>query len=168
MKASELMFGDLVLYKYQKVSMVPLGENELSRTVENFEKIIRVESVDGNSVSYKTKTADGPGLEYYVTVPEENLSPILLTTETLEKNNFKVAAVNLMADYWYEDPDYSIGVDLNPTSADKNRTILVVNFITNFKVLLQDSSSPTDQKPFSVHDLQHAIRAAGVNKEIVV
>lgn len=165
MKASELMTGDLVLYKYQKVSMIPLGENELSRTVENFEKIIRVESVNGNSVSYKEKTAEG--LEYYVTVSEEYLRPVLLTTEILKKNNFRVGAVNLVTDYWYETSDYSIGVDLNTTS-DKNKVILVSNKITKFNVLLQDSSSPTDKKPFSVHDLQHAIRAAGVNKEIVV
>lgn len=166
MKASELMFGDLVLYKYQKVSMVPLGENELSKTVEDFEKIIRVESVNGNSVSYKEKTAEG--LEYYVTVNEEYLRPVLLTTEILKKNNFKESAVNLVADYWCEDPDYSIGAGLNPTAADMNRSIVVNNWITNFKVLLQDSSSPTKQKPFGVHDLQHAIRAAGVNKEIIV
>lgn len=168
MKASELMFGDLVLYKYQKVSMVPLGENELSRTVENFEKIIRVESVDGNSVSYKTMTADGPGMVYYVTVSEENLRPILLTPEILEKNNFRVGAVNLVTDYWCENSDYSIGVNLNLEAADINRTILVVNFVTNFKVLLEDSSLPANQKPFGVHDLQHALKAAGVNKEIVV
>ena len=165
MKASELMFGDLVLYKYQKVSMVPLGENELSRTVEDFEQIIRVETIDGNSVSYKTKTADN--LEYYVTVTEEYLRPILLTTEILKKNNFKDATTNLMADYWCEDPDYSIGVNLNATS-DKNKAILVSNKITKFKVLLQEARSSTNQKHFGVHDLQHAIRAAGVNKEIVV
>lgn len=167
MKASELMTGDLVLYKYQKVSMVPLGENEFSRTVEDFEQIIRVESVEGNSVSYKTKTADGPGLEYYVTVLEENLGPILLTPEILKKNNFKDATTNLMADYWCGDSDYSIGVNLNSTS-DKNKAILVSNKITKFKVLLQESRSSTDQKHFGVHDLQHAIRAAGVNKEIIV
>lgn len=167
MKARELMVGDLVLYKYQKVLMVPIGENELSRTVENFEQIIRVESVDGNSVSYKTKTADGPGMVYYVTVPEENLSPILLTPEILKKNNFKDATTNLMADYWCEDSDYSIGVNLNSTS-DKNKAILVSNKITKFKVLLQESRSSTDRKPFGVHDLQHAIRAAEVNKEIIV
>ena len=167
MKASELMFGDLVLYKYQRVSMVPSGENELSKTVEDFEQVIRVETVDGNSVSYKTKTADGPGLEYYVTVPEENLRPILLTTEILKKNNFKDATTNLMADYWCEDHDYSIGVNLNATS-DKNKAILVSNKITKFKVLLQEARSSTNQKHFGVHDLQHAIRTAGVNKEIVV
>ena len=165
MKASELMFGDLVLYKYQKVSMVPSGENELSRTVEDFEKIVRVESVNGNSVSYKEKTSGG--LEYYVTVTEEYLRPVLLTTEILKKNNFRVGAVNLVTDYWYETSDYSIGVDLNTTS-DKNKVILVSNKITKFNVLLQEARSSTNQKHFGVHDLQHAIRAAGVNKEIVV
>jgi hypothetical protein len=165
MKASELMTGDLVLYKYQRVSMVPLGENELSRTVENFEKIVRVESVNWNSISYKEKTAEG--LEYYVTVNEEYLRPVLLTPEILKKNNFKDATTNLMADYWCGDSDYSIGVNLNSTS-DKNKAILVSNKITKFKVLLQESRSSTDQKHFGVHDLQHAIRAAGVNKEIIV
>lgn len=166
MKASELMIGDLVLYKYQRVSMVPLGENELSKTVENFEKIIRVESVNWNSISYKEKTAEG--LEYYVTVNEEYLRPVLLTLEILKKNNFKESAINLVAGYWYEDSGYSIGVSLNPTAADMNRAILVINLVTNFKVFLEDSSLPTDQKPFGVHNLQHTIRAAGVNKEIVV
>lgn len=166
MKASELMTGDLVLYKYQRVSMVPLGENELSRTVENFEKIVRVESVNWNSISYKEKTAEG--LEYYVTVNEEYLRPVLLTLEILKKNNFKESAINLVAGYWCEDPGYSIGVSLNPTAADMNRAILVINLVTNFKVFLEDSSLPTDQKPFGVHDLQHAIRAAEVNKEIIV
>ena len=73
-----------------------------------------------------------------------------------------------MAGYWYEDSGYSIGVSLNPTAADMNRAILVINLVTNFKVFLEDSSLPTDQKPFGVHNLQHTIRAAGVNKEIVV
>jgi hypothetical protein len=166
MKASELMTGDLVLYKYQKVSMVPLGENEFSRTVEDFEQIVRVESVNWNSISYKEKTAEG--LEYYITVNEEYLRPVLLTLEILKKNNFKESAINLVAGYWYEDSGYSIGVSLNPTAADMNRAILVINLVTNFKVFLEDSSLPTDQKPFGVHNLQHAIRAAGVNKEIIV
>lgn len=96
------------------------------------------------------------------------VEPIPLTQEILEKNGFKKDAfTNLSLDYYYGDDEYSICVNLNST-CDKSKSVWVEKRSSRFRVSIEESRHSLDKKPLYVHELQHALRLCGIEKDIVL
>lgn len=141
MKANELMIGDYI-------SVKPSGMP------------IKVAAVHHKKVAYHTV------INKLAWVRESLLEPIHLTPEILEKNGFKKDAfTNLSPDYYYNDDEYSIYINLNST-CDKSKSIWIEKRSSRFTVSIEESRHSLDKKPLYVHQLQHALRLCGIEKEI--
>ncbi len=136
MKANELMVGDFI------------------RTIFP-QKIIKVKEIKQSCVY-----TDDNGYEY------NEIEPIPLTPEILEKNDFKKDAfTNLSPDYYFGNDEYSICVNLNST-CDKSKSIWIEKRSSRFTVSIEESRHSLDKKPLYVHQLQHALRLCGIEKTI--
>lgn len=99
---------------------------------------------------------------------DEHWYGIELTPEILEKNGFKVGGfTNLSPDYYHEDGVCSVCVNLKST-CDKSKSIWVKNKESRFSVTVEESRYSLEKKPLMLHQLQHAFRLAGIEKEIVI
>lgn len=93
-------------------------------------------------------------------------SGIPLTPEILEKNGFKKDAfTNLSMDYYFNNNEYSICINLNST-CDKSKSVWIEKRSSRFTVSIEESRHSLDKKPLYVHQLQNALRLCGINKEI--
>lgn len=89
----------------------------------------------------------------------ENIEPILITPEILEKNGFvKESEVGYERFEWRENG--SVAITLNRDSFSKSETFV----LTTFKIGINGWLLKIEH----VHQLQHAIRLAGIEKEIEV
>ena len=94
--------------------------------------------------------------------------PIPLTAEILEKNGFeRDAFTNLSPDFFYEDDACSISINLNST-CDKCKSIWVKNRNLRITASIEESRHSLQKKPLLLHQLQHALRLCGIEKEIIL
>ncbi len=138
MKVEEIMINDYLMYK---------GD-----------QIVQAKGIDlyGNGyVSFER--------EFY---PIDSFSPINLTDEIMERIGFKKDAfTNLSPDYYYEDDECSICVNLNST-CDKCKSIWVENKQTRCSVSMEESRHSMNKRILYLHDIQHAIIFSGLNNKI--
>lgn len=92
----------------------------------------------------------------------ELIEPIPLTQEILEKNGFENGKFNVSPQYYLEDNDVFIGVTLKDIP-DKHKGI----DIAKGKLYFQYDISYIEE-PIYVHQLQHALRLCGIEKEIIL
>ena len=107
-------------------------------------------------------------LDYNDLYEYDEIEPIPITPEILEKNGFKKDAfTNLSPDYYFGDDEYSICINLNST-CDKSKSIWIEKRSSRFTVSIEESRHSLDKKPLYVHQLQYALKLCGIKKEIVL
>jgi len=112
-----------------------------------YQNPIRVEGMDISGYSLITSDRDDVGFD--------GVQPIPLTPEILEKNGFEdvgseVYECDVLPFYiWLERDRHRLGIDIEDSTYDKE----------NFAQMLRVPVS-------YVHDLQHALRLCGIEKEI--
>ena len=152
MKAEDLMSGDWV-HSISTIHNVSFPDNGVIQDegYTTIRKPIKITTVSENCVSYYSNK-----LEIYITVSNEEIEPIQLTPEILEKNGFKTEFYS----------DYKV-YELNNFKVCKS-------YCDYFEVcdLWKDSDFGWEIISFCpciyVHQLQHALRLCGINKEIMV
>ena len=160
MKAEDLMIGDWV-HLINTTHNVSFQENGVIQD-EGYTTIrtpIKMTTVSENCVSYYSNK-----LEIYITVSSEEIEPILLTPEILEKNGFNDTSfeANKKHKYIIHTDEYQLGYYPNTNSFnvykkgidpfyDKNK------FCCGFQNIVK-----------YVHELQHVLKLCGIDKEIVV
>ena len=142
MKQTDLMIGDWVQFTY-----TPYGQNE-SRTI-----VFQVSEVENFSAAGLYFVC---GVKYGRVCEVEKLQPIPLTAEILEKNGF--------------DGEYKASYQIYESKE------FDVMYISIWKNRLSIRKSPDIRQPHSserlsitcnyVHELQHAFRLCGIEKEI--
>lgn len=85
------------------------------------------------------------------------LDPIPLTAEILEKNEFEMGS---SGNYWFSDEDEGLEITFFPKG--KNYTNGAYDFVDIYKGCLSIIELPVG----FVHELQHALRLCGIDKEI--
>ena len=97
-----------------------------------------------------------------LTADVDKVLPIPLTPEILEKNGFKNGKLNVSPQYYLEDNGVFIGVTLKDIP-DKHKGIDIAKGRLCFQL---DVSRM--EEPLYIHQLQHALRLAGIDKEIIL
>lgn len=137
MKANELMQGDIVLYEYD-------GQKFPAMVIEIYRNSVLVESTNG---------------EYEpIEIEEDKIFPVDLTPKILEKNGFVYKKLKGIGDkeIWRIEDDY-YDIDIYEWS----------DSIWIFRYDCTEMSLPHTQVTMSyVHELQHALRLCGIEKEI--
>lgn len=143
MKIKELSIGDWVNYKGESFSID--GVN------------IEMVSQNNRIVGFQEMAVLRIGALKAINVKVRDLSPIPLTPEILEKNGFvKESEVSYERFEWRESG--SVAITLNRDSFSKSETFV----LTTFKIGVNGWLLRIEY----VHELQHAIRLAGIEKEI--
>ena len=152
MKVEDLMIGDLV-HSISTIHNVSFPDNGVIQD-EGYTTIrtpIKITTVSENCVSYYSNK-----LELYITLSSEEIEPIPLTPEILKKNGIlyeKQSYYYVIKDdkdlectYYIQQiqEDWAIGVDIGAYYCSVFARIKYV------------------------HELQHALKLCGINKEIVV
>ena len=132
MKAEDLMIGDYVNYRGQIIKVTSLYDKGGS-----------------NEVGWSDKES--------VWVNADNVEPILLTSEILEKNGF---VTNDEQGNWKGYRIYSI------FGANKNCTFMLKLYEKNSIYEISLNMAPYYITFKYVHQLQHALKLCGINKEI--
>lgn len=144
---------------------IMLGDWLCLTTNHQPQKIVNVEQLENNVTIIGLVDKDGG----YDVVYLNELKPIKLTPEILEKNGFtEDGKLNLSPDYFLEDGDAAIYVNFTATP-DKKPFIYVLNKKTRFSSELKCEKAGYGKEyknSFFVHELQHAFNLAGIEKEI--
>lgn len=155
MEANELMIGDWLFMGHD--SSIPNKVTELK-----FKGITEERLISFWNGSYGITN----------TPLDETIKPIPLTPEILEKNSFEEYGANI---YWHPNIAPEKHVMLQKTPADEDWYGMVgecasVHGFTDIKPLLNENAMPTVYHGHFkyVHELQHALRLAGIKKEIVL
>jgi len=149
MKANDLMIGDWV-----EINDIPKQIKFIDDCI-NHKIIAHGVNKDGKTIAYVGKL-------------NEEIKPIPLTPEILEKNGFeRDAFTNLSPDFFYEDDACSISINLNST-CDKCKSIWVKNRNLRITASIEESRHSLQKKPLLLHQLQHALRLCGIEKEIIL
>lgn len=126
----------------EKISVSDLSVGDWVRVINQFDAQIYGYHCESGSLSLKTRQGN---LVYYRL---EDITPIPLTPEILEKNGFEI--VDESADFQlYGSPECSI-------------------FFTKGTVRYRLETPQASVVCWNVHQIQHALRLAGVGKEIVL
>lgn len=146
MKAEELMVGDWVHYKMY------LGKDGI------YEKDIRINNIYGSEVNCELR-----GYEIISGKRSSNLYPIPLTSEILEKNGFKYTdnhtlqgSNTYLLRYEQNGFDYTITYKLDDWFAVDSYDDRM------YRIFEMETGR------WCVHQLQHALKLCGINKEIVL
>ena len=147
MRIEELSVGDWVATELAKLAIE--GNDIATAFVEQIKKPIQIVSILGDEelVFGRTDELDGFATIY---LKAEHIEPIPLTAEILEKNEFESTT----------NPNVFLLTDSpNMLYVDINSGMTFVNYIKSECFL-----TASDVK--YVHQLQHALRLAGIDKEI--
>lgn len=140
MKGNELMIGDWVRMK------------------ENHDVAFRMEDVSGSDM-FRRWTSDG---EYMIPFSYGEIEPIPITPEILEKNGFKKQGFDGWEFDYLTEGGCLIYEVLWRCDYPKYHTHLTI------KSYSPDFGSFKSFRIDSVHELQHALRLCGIDKEIVL
>lgn len=156
MDAKELMLGDYIYDLY--------GNKAIVRKLEDYNEHAKA---SGACI----ELVEGPEEGYTICLYGQ-IEPIPLTPEILEKNSFEEYGANI---YWHPNIAPEKHVMLQKTPADEDLYGMVgecasVHGFTDIKPLLNENAMPTVYHGHFkyVHELQHALRLAGIKKEIVL
>lgn len=138
MKGQEIMIGDFVCIA-----------NRFAK-VHDIDKVIGVEFIDGR---------------YDVFNPEE-ITPIPLTGDILEKNGFKLRE-NCTSAWDWDKGEISIQVSGLPDVFSR-QTLTIYTSGGCVGAGFSTKRTLSDLSIHYVHELQHALRLCGINKEIVL
>jgi hypothetical protein len=153
MKTEELMIDDFVNFHLEIFSTDYEGIETVHDEVLEIGKVSALNSI-GN-----VWVIDSEGEEHQVT--KDEIEPIPLTSELLEKNGFnrldQIASIEPY--YWF--------------FSDKETEVKIKAFNTIFKGLLVECVNPvnnatTYKQCEFVHEFQHALRLCEIEKEIVL
>lgn len=145
MEIKELSIGDWVNYKGESFSID--GVN------------IEMVSQNNRIIGFQEMAVLRIGALKAINVKVRDLTPIPITPEILEKNGFvKESEVGYERFEWRENG--SVAITLNRDSFSKSETFV----LSTFKIGINGWLLRIEY----VHELQHAIRMAGINKEIEV
>ena len=154
MKATDLMIGDYVFWDCVTHKVDFDGDVMTDRGYEVSKHIIKVSSVNESCITFKS-LKDGS----QISIREEDLSPILLTPEILEKNGFVVG---------YKQVDYEqISITYYHIWSDfyldlyGGEILLKIRRDCDFTFFGIISCK-------YVHALQHALRLCGIEKEVIL
>lgn len=95
-------------------------------------------------------------------VHADHIEPVKITQEILEKNGFKEGKLNISPQYCLDDNNVFIGVTLEDIP-DKHKGIDITKGRQYFQLDISRM-----KEPLYVHQLQHALRLCGINKEILL
>lgn len=145
MKAEDLMSGDWV-HSISTIHNVSFPDNGVIQDegYTTIRKPIKITTVSENCVSYYSNK-----LEIYITVSNEEIEPIPLTPEILEKNGL---ANDPYGCHFEEDKYMELEI-----SVEEEGIYWTINY-NEYAIL----------KLKYVHQLQHALKLCGIDKEIVV
>lgn len=144
----DLMVGDWV-YLINTTHNVSFPENGVIQD-EGYTTIripIKITTVSENCVSYYSNK-----LESYVTLSFEEIEPIPVTPEILEKNGFETHPSNLRM--FFEHDDYRLCYYLNSS-----------NHFTSFNNI---NGSLVQKVIVNIHEIQHALKFCEIDKDIVL
>lgn len=147
MKAEDLMIGDLVR-SISTIHNVSFPDNGVIQD-EGYTTIrtpIKITTVSENCVSYYSNK-----LELYITLSSEEIEPIPLTPEILVKNGFEKHINNTRM--FFQHDEYHL-------------SYYIVN--KHFTIYNQIDGSLIQRVIVNVHELQHALKLCGIDKEIVL
>lgn len=147
MKAEGLMIGDWV-HLINTIHDVTFPENGVIQD-EGYTTIctpIKITTVSEKCVSYYSNK-----FESYITLSNEDIEPIPLTTEILEKNGFE-KHISDMRMFFHHD-EYCLSYYL------ENKHFTIYNMI---------DGSLIQRVIVNTHELQHALKLCGIDKEIKV
>ena len=154
MKANELMIGDIVLHENKPYFIRELG-------------IFGVDRDDNDYPAVCIGKKNGIGL----IVERDEIFPITITTEILERNGFKVDTIRNRACYYYDKKlvndifhriDEVVRIEVFAKSAKAEETGLILLQIG----YPDDCNKQIDIEIRYVHELQHALKLCGIEKTI--
>ena len=93
-------------------------------------------------------------------IKHTNITPILLTKEILEKNGWKIAGTSKEKYYWHEGILFCLPMCGFEYSNGRN--------VSPDKLFADDFFGTVNMRLLFVHELQHALRLCGIEKEIVL
>lgn len=152
MKVEDLMIGDLV-HSISTIHNVSFLDNGVIQD-EGYTTIrtpIKITTVSENCVSYYSNK-----LELYITLSSEDIEPIPLTPEILEKNGILYEKQS----YYYvikDDKDLECTYYISQVQGD---------WTIGVDIGAYDCSAFARIK--YVHELQHALKLCGIDKEIII
>lgn len=159
---SKLMIGDFV---YRIVTYVDLNGKQVTT-----KQLIQVCSVEEHSVQFKTNIADSSPSMIYITVMEDEIEPIELTEEILEKNCFeKWSWYKRTGQPWWDAEKnivitYAIG---NGFQLEKREnSFMLVDCPSDLGDYGYEANWITEVK--YVHQLQHIVKTLDIDKEITL
>ena len=127
-------------------------------TVKPSGMMIKVEAIHNKKVGYHATT------NRLTWVRQDLIEPIPLSSEILEKNGFKKDAfTNLSPDYYFDDENCSIAINLCATCS-KHKSIYVQNKKSKFSITIEESRTSMEKKPLYVHQLQQSLDICGIRK----
>ena len=147
MKVEDLMIGDWV-HLISTIHNVSFPDNGVIQD-EGYTTIrtpIKITTVSENCVSYYSNK-----LEVYITVSSEEIEPIPLTPEILEKNGFEKHISDIRM--FFQHGEYHL-------------SYYIVN--KHFTIYNQIDGSLVQRVIVNAHELQHALKLCGIDKEIIV
>ncbi len=139
MKENEVMIGDWFRFRYT------IDGKEIVHTF----RISRIEDELGDYYVW----GDGFGRMCY----PRRLEPIPITPEILEKNGFTNVGDKVWQWeekpfwVWWEEETHHLGIEIDDSSYDEEKSKTIMIIVQNY-----------------AHELQHAIRLAGIDKEIII
>lgn len=151
MKATDLMVGDYVFWNWVTHKVDFDGDVMTDRGYEVSRRIIKVSSVNDAGVTFKS-LKDGS----QISIKEEDLAPIPLTEEILEKNGFEI-------DKNFKNSNYKKNVYILAGCVKWKDNVVFVDITSESEgsVLFLSSCK-------YVHQLQHLLKDLEIEKEIVL
>ena len=165
LKISDLSVGDWV--SFDTAYLTVEGDDIATAFVKKLQQSARIKSILGDQelIFAEVETEDDFGTIY---LKMEHIRPIPITAEILEKNGFTRSSG--------EFPIYEyttlLGKMLRKTTVSLNHpySYIVCRIEDTSKELHEYDritvNSSVERTPIHIHDLQHALRLAGVDKEI--
>lgn len=99
-------------------------------------------------------------------IETNNVNPIQLAPEILEKNGFKRNGfINISPDFYYYDDACQIDINFNST-CDKKKSIWVENRKNKISATIEEARHSLEKKPLYVHELHHLLGLCKIDKEI--
>lgn len=156
MKAEDLMIGDWV-YLISTIHNVSFPDNGVIQD-EGYTTThtpIKTTTVSENCVSYYSNK-----LELYITASSEDIEPIPLTPEILEKNGFE-------KDELIESYNHYCGMD---NRVSLNDDFYYINSRNTWYVHIdsEDYSTIANCELTYVHELQHLLKLCNIDREIMI